>query len=100
MILTINEKKILTAFGSPDLEDTINCLRIIATHTPVPETKKALYTLALKLTTIKSDEDYQGLYHILKLYSKEYQTRAAQFHQMQLIYVEDEEDEDDEADEG
>ena len=97
MNLTINEKKILTAFGSPDLEDTVNCLRLIATHTPVPETKKALYTLALKLTTIRSGEDYQGLYHILKLYSKEYHTRAAQFQQMQLIYVEDE---DDEADEG
>ena len=97
MNLTINEKKILTAFGPPDLEDTINCLRLIATHTPVPETKKALYTLALKLTTVKSEEDYLGFYHILKLYSKEYQTRAAQFQQMQLIYVEDE---DDEADEG
>lgn len=97
MNLSINEKKILTAFGSPDLEGTITCLRLIAGLTPVPETKKALYTLALKLTTIKSEEDYQGLYHILKLYFKEYQTKAAQFRQMQLIILEDDDGETDEG---
>lgn len=89
MKLTVNDKKILVAFGCPDLEDTIDRLWTIASISPVPETRKTLFALALKLTSAKSRQNYQDFFYILKLYSEEYRMKAAQIQQFQPDLMED-----------
>lgn len=97
MKLTVKDKKILNAFGCPNLEATINRLRLIGTLSPAPETRRAMFALALKLTSAKSQQDYQDFYYIPKLYTEEYHTKATQISQFQLPMMEDDDDETDES---
>ena len=58
MEMSMNEKKVLYAFGCPNREATVERLRFAAALAPDPAAKKLFYTLAVKL----SDEDCDRWY--------------------------------------
>jgi len=58
MVMSMNEKKALYAFGCPNREATVDRLRYVAALTPDPAAKKLFFTLAVKL----NDEDCERWY--------------------------------------
>ena len=61
MEMSMNEKKVLYAFGCPNREATVERLRFAAALAPDPAAKKLFYTLAVKL----SDEDCDRWYRCI-----------------------------------
>ena len=67
MMMSMNEKKILFAFGCPNRDLTVERLRHAAALAVDPAAKKEFFTLAIKL----SDEDltdwYRNFYYNMRL---------------------------------
>ncbi len=68
MGMNINEKKALYAFGCHVLKATMERLRMLATITPDPRTKKLFY----KLLSEKADEWYRCFFYNLRIEMENY----------------------------
>ena len=67
MMMTMNEKKTLFAFGCPKRELTVARLRHAAALAVDPAAKKAFFSLALKLNEDATDEEYRNFYYNMRL---------------------------------
>ena len=67
MMMSMNEKKILFAFGCPKRELTVERLRHAAALAVDPAAKKAFYSLAVKLYEDATDEQYRNFYYNMRL---------------------------------
>lgn len=66
-MMTMNEKKILFAFGCPNRGLTVERLRHAAALTVDPAAKKAFFTLAIKLNEDVTDDRYRNFYYNMRL---------------------------------
>ena len=67
MMMSMNEKKILFTFGCPNRGLTVERLRHAAALAVDPATKKAFYSLAVKLYEDATDEQYRNFYYNMRL---------------------------------
>ena len=67
MMTSMNEKKILFTFGCPNRGLTVERLRHAAALAVDPATKKAFYSLAVKLYEDATDEQYRNFYYNMRL---------------------------------
>lgn len=67
MMMSMNEKKILFAFGCPKLELTIARLRHAAALAVDPTAKKDFFTLAIKLNEDATDDWYRNFFYNMRL---------------------------------
>ena len=67
MMMSMNEKKILFAFGCPNRDLTVERLRHAAALAVDPAAKKAFFNLAVKLNEEAADEQYRNFYYNMRL---------------------------------
>lgn len=67
MKMTMNEKKVLYAFGCPNREVTVERLRYAAALAADPDAKKLFYTLSVKLNDEGTDKWYRCFFYNLRL---------------------------------
>lgn len=67
MMMTMNEKKILFAFGCPNRGLTVERLRHAAVLAVDPATKKDFFTLAIKLNEEATDDGYRNFFYNMRL---------------------------------
>ena len=67
MTMTMNEKKILFAFGCPNREATVERLRYAAALATDPIAKKDFYTLAVKLSEDEVSAWYRNFFFNMRL---------------------------------
>ena len=67
MMMSINEKKILFAFGCPKRELTIARLRHAAALAVDPTAKKDFFSLAIKLNEDATDDWYRNFFYNMRL---------------------------------
>ena len=67
MTMTMNEKKILFAFGCPNREATVERLRYAAALATDPAAKKEFYTLAVKLSEDEVSAWYRNFFFNMRL---------------------------------
>ena len=77
MKMTINEKKILFAFGCPNREVTVQRLLLVANLSLEITVKKALITLADKLDNGNLDKWYRCFFYNMKLEMEAYYRQKA-----------------------
>ena len=68
-MMSMNEKKMLFAFGCPNRDLTVERLRHAAALAVDPAAKKALFSLAVKLYEDATDEQYRNFYYNMRLYA-------------------------------
>lgn len=66
-MMSMNEKKMLFAFGCPNRDLTVERLRHAAALAVDPAAKKALFSLAVKLYEDATDEQYRNFYYNMRL---------------------------------
>lgn len=67
MMMNMNEKKILFAFGCPNRDLTVERLRHAAALAVDPATKKEFFTLAIKLSDEEITDWYRNFYYNMRL---------------------------------
>lgn len=67
MTMTMNEKKILFAFGCPNRDLTVERLRHAAALAVDPAAKKEFFTLAIKLSDEEITDWYRNFYYNMRL---------------------------------
>ena len=67
MMMSMNEKKILFAFGCPKRELTIARLRHAAALAVHPTAKKDFFSLAIKLNEDATDDWYRNFFYNMRL---------------------------------
>lgn len=67
MQMSMNEKKILFAFGCPNRDLTVERLRHAAALAVDPAAKKAFFTLAIKLNEEATDDGYRNFFYNMRL---------------------------------
>lgn len=67
MMMSMNEKKILFAFGCPNRALTVEQLRHAAALAVDPAAKKDFFTLAVKLYEDSTDEQYHNFFYNMRL---------------------------------
>lgn len=72
MRMTIEEKKVLYAFGCTDHINTVNRLKWLATMTVDPKVKKMIMKLALKLASNGVQDWYCCFFYNLRLEMEDY----------------------------
>lgn len=72
MTMTINEKKILFAFGCPNREATVQRLLLVADLTPELAVRKSLLALADKLGSEGVDKGYRCFFYNMRLEMEAY----------------------------
>lgn len=66
MRMSMNEKKVLYAFGCPNREATVKRLRLVAALAPDPAAKKLFYMLSVKLSDESCDRWYRCFLYNLR----------------------------------
>ena len=66
-MMTMNEKKILFAFGCPNRDLTVERLRHAAALAVDPAAKKEFFTLAIKLNEEATDDGYRRFFYNMRL---------------------------------
>ena len=66
-MMTMNEKKILFAFGCPNRGLTVERLRHAAALAVDPTAKKDFFTLAIKLNEEANDDGYRNFFYNMRL---------------------------------
>ena len=67
MMMSMNEKKILFAFGCPNRALTVERLRHAAALAVDPAAKKEFFTLAIKLSDEEITDWYRSFYYNMRL---------------------------------
>ena len=67
MMMSMNEKKILFAFGCPNRGLTVERLRHAAALAVDPTAKKDFFTLAIKLNEEATDDGYRNFFYNMRL---------------------------------
>lgn len=67
MMMSMNEKKILFAFGCPNRGLTVERLRHAAALAVDPAAKKDFFTLAIKLNEEATDDGYRNFFYNMRL---------------------------------
>lgn len=67
MMMSMNEKKILFAFGCPNRGLTVERLRHAAALAVDPIAKKDFFTLAIKLNEEATDDGYRNFFYNMRL---------------------------------
>ena len=67
MMMSMNEKKILFAFGCPNRGLTVERLRHAAALAVDPTVKKDFFTLAIKLNEEATDDGYRNFFYNMRL---------------------------------
>ena len=87
MRMSIEEKKVLYAFGCPDHINTVSRLEHLAGLTVDPDIKKLIARLALKLLSEGVDKWYRCFYYNLRLEMEGYYNALCTMHMAEVSTI-------------